>query len=185
MATLYETDRRHARRVVDRAAGVLRRDGPARGRRARELSPKGMAGRSPCSTRIASPTSTTSAAASRRWRTCARTAAIVVMFCAFDGPPKIVRLHGTGRAVLRDDAGVRRAARRASRRTASTACARSSWSTSSGSPTRAGSPSPLMDFVSDRDVLDQSQSAARRTTSSDYAATRNATSIDGLPGLDP
>jgi hypothetical protein len=28
---------------------------------------------------------------------------IVVMFCAFEGPPRIVRLHGTGEAVLRDD----------------------------------------------------------------------------------
>ena len=29
---------------------------------------------------------------------------IVLMFCAFDGPPKIVRLHGRGRTVLRDQA---------------------------------------------------------------------------------
>jgi hypothetical protein len=28
---------------------------------------------------------------------------IVVMFCAFEGPPRIVRLHGRGEAVLRDD----------------------------------------------------------------------------------
>ncbi|HEY5265744.1 MAG TPA: pyridoxamine 5'-phosphate oxidase family protein [Acidimicrobiales bacterium] len=27
---------------------------------------------------------------------------IVIMFCAFVGPPRIVRLHGTGRAVLKD-----------------------------------------------------------------------------------
>src|ERR1700677_2729577 len=27
---------------------------------------------------------------------------IVVMFCAFEGPPRIVRLHGRGRAVLVD-----------------------------------------------------------------------------------
>src|SRR6478609_10097028 len=30
---------------------------------------------------------------------------IVVMFCAFDGAPKIVRLHGRGRALLPDDDG--------------------------------------------------------------------------------
>jgi Pyridoxamine 5'-phosphate oxidase len=29
---------------------------------------------------------------------------IVIMCCAFSGPPKIVRLHGTGRAIPRDDA---------------------------------------------------------------------------------
>ncbi len=28
---------------------------------------------------------------------------IVVMFCAFEGPPRILRLHGTGEAVLEDD----------------------------------------------------------------------------------
>jgi hypothetical protein len=30
---------------------------------------------------------------------------IVLMFCAFEGPPKIVRLHGTGRVVQRDEEG--------------------------------------------------------------------------------
>jgi len=29
---------------------------------------------------------------------------IVVMFCAFSGPPRVVRLHGEGRAVLKDSA---------------------------------------------------------------------------------
>ncbi len=28
---------------------------------------------------------------------------ICVMFCAFEGPPRILRLHGTGEAVLKDD----------------------------------------------------------------------------------
>ena len=28
---------------------------------------------------------------------------VVVMFCAFDGPPRILRLHGRGELVLRDD----------------------------------------------------------------------------------
>jgi hypothetical protein len=28
---------------------------------------------------------------------------IVVMLCAFEGPPQIIRLHGTGEAVFRDD----------------------------------------------------------------------------------
>ena len=30
---------------------------------------------------------------------------ICVMFCAFDGPPRIVRLHGRGEAVPTDDPG--------------------------------------------------------------------------------
>ena len=35
---------------------------------------------------------------------------IVLMFCAFDGPPKIVRLHGRGRVVRPDDREFDRAA---------------------------------------------------------------------------
>src|SRR5471030_75303 len=30
---------------------------------------------------------------------------IVLMFCAFDGPPKILRLHGTGTVLTAQDAG--------------------------------------------------------------------------------
>ncbi len=30
---------------------------------------------------------------------------IIIMFCSFEGPPRIVRLHGRGRAVPRDDPG--------------------------------------------------------------------------------
>ena len=36
---------------------------------------------------------------------------IVIMFCAFDGPPKIVRLHGRGRTVPVGRSVVRRTAR--------------------------------------------------------------------------
>ena len=36
---------------------------------------------------------------------------ICVMFAAFDGPPKIVRLHGPGRVIQQADAGLRRAPR--------------------------------------------------------------------------
>jgi hypothetical protein len=35
---------------------------------------------------------------------------IVLMFCAFEGPPRIVRLHGRGRVVLRDDPDFERVA---------------------------------------------------------------------------
>ena len=37
---------------------------------------------------------------------------ICVMFCSFDGRPKIVRLHGTGRAVFGDDPGFERSSPR-------------------------------------------------------------------------
>lgn len=61
---------------------------------------------------------------------------IVIMLCAFTGPANIVRLHGVGRVVLREDAEF---AALAARFPADPVPGRSSWSTSTGSPTRAGS----------------------------------------------
>ena len=66
---------------------------------------------------------------------------IVVMLCAFEGPPQILRLHGRGEVVLPEDerfddaASTRARVRRP--RPAGVAPRRSSASTSSGSPTRA------------------------------------------------
>lgn len=108
---------------------------------------------------------------------------IVIMCCAFSGPPKIVRLHGRGRVVSADDAGYTELRERF------------------GKPRDLGLRSivvvdldrisdscgfavPLMDFVSDRDVLDRSQQRRTADYFAEYGATRNATSIDGLPGLD-
>ena len=63
---------------------------------------------------------------------------ICLMFCAFDGPPRIVRLHGRGEAVpLGDERFAPLAARFAGRPGARAA---SAW-TWRGWPTRAGSPS--------------------------------------------
>jgi hypothetical protein len=107
---------------------------------------------------------------------------LVVMFCAFSGPPRIVRLHGRGRFVLRDDA-----------RYAAAAAA-------FPSPTPPGDRSvievdvtrisdscgfgvPRMDLVGQRPLL--AQWAARKGPAgiADYQATRNRASVDGLPGL--
>ena len=49
--------------------------------------------------------STSSAAGRRRSRTRAENGRIVVMFCAFDGPPRIVRLHGRAALVPPGDDG--------------------------------------------------------------------------------
>ena len=51
---------------------------------------------------------------------------IVVMFCAFEGPPKIIRLHGVGSVVQQGDDGfAERARRRSTSPTSSAApCAR-------------------------------------------------------------
>ena len=44
---------------------------------------------------------------------------------------------------------------------------------------------PQLEFVGDRDVLDRSQERRPSEYYREYAVSRNATSIDGLPGLLP
>ncbi|WP_326554828.1 pyridoxamine 5'-phosphate oxidase family protein [Micromonospora sp. NBC_01813] len=108
---------------------------------------------------------------------------ITMMFCAFDGPPKIVRLHGRGVVVSRDDprfpelAGV-----------------------FAGSPDQHGARAvivvdvhrvsdscgygvPLMDYQGERDLLIQAHSRRTEDDLVRYRATRNATSIDELPAF--
>jgi hypothetical protein len=107
---------------------------------------------------------------------------IVIMCCAFTGAPKIVRLHGRGRALRPDDDGF--------------AELRPHFGKERDHALRSiivvdvervadscGFSVPLMEFVSDRDVLDRAQERRPAEYYTGYAAARNATSIDGLPGL--
>jgi hypothetical protein len=103
------------------------------------------------------------------------------MCCAFSGAPKIVRLHGRGRAVFPHEADF--------------ADLRSRFPKARDLGLRAivvvdldrisdscGFSVPLMDFVADRDVLDGSHERRDADYFADYGATRNARSVDGLPG---
>jgi hypothetical protein len=107
---------------------------------------------------------------------------IVVMCCAFSGPPKVVRLHGRGRAVLPDDpefAPLRaRFAKQREQGLRSVVVVDLDRISDS-----CGFAVPLMEFVADRDVLDRSQERRDPDYYRGYAVTRNATSIDGLPAL--
>jgi len=107
---------------------------------------------------------------------------IVVMCCAFEGPPKIVRLHGTGRVVLPDNpefAELRRhfAKEREHGQRSIIVVEVERVADSCGYAV------PLMEFAADRDVLDRSQERRAPEYYGEYAVTRNATSIDGLPAL--
>ena len=109
-------------------------------------------------------------------------ARIVIMCCAFSGPPKIVRLHGRGRVVLPGAAGFAelraqfgKARDRGLRSIVVVDLDRISDS--------CGYSVPLLDYVGDRDVLDRSQERRDDTYFAEYAETKNARSIDGLPGL--
>lgn len=105
---------------------------------------------------------------------------VVLMFCAFTGAPKILRLHGRGEVVRPEEpefAGLRahfpaliglRAIIRVDVTRVADSC---------------GFAVPVYDFVAPRDILDQHATKLGPTGLTDYRAKRNAVSIDGLPGL--
>jgi hypothetical protein len=112
---------------------------------------------------------------------------ICVMFCAFEGGPNIVRLHGTGRVVLRDDPGFDAGiavfgAAGAARRPQARAVIVVDVARVSDS---CGYAVPKMALVEERDVLDSWARTRGPEKLVEYRATRNATSLDGLPALHP
>ena len=115
---------------------------------------------------------------------------IVLMFCAFAGPPKIVRLHGQGRVVPEDDPEF--------------AALLPQFSLDGDVQTQArgivvvettriadscGFVVPRMDLVSEREQLmgwaKQQHAKNGEAWKERYVAANNARSIDGLPGYDP
>jgi hypothetical protein len=109
---------------------------------------------------------------------------IVLMWCAFEGPPRIVRVHGTGRVVLPDDeefvrvaAGFDRADGVGVRSVIVVEAVRISDSCGYGVP--------LMAFDSHRPTMDEWSARKGPEGIAEYQAEKNATSLDGLPGLTP
>lgn len=107
---------------------------------------------------------------------------IVVMFCAFEGPPRIVRLHGRGSVVVPGDPGfdallARFPAHPPARAVIRVACQRIADSCGYGVP--------LLEYRGERDQLpawvDRKGPEGLRA----YRAEHNARSIDGLPALEP
>jgi Pyridoxamine 5'-phosphate oxidase len=105
---------------------------------------------------------------------------IVLMFCAFEGPPNIVRLHGRGSVVLPGEPrfdelltafdaplhpGLRSVIEVTVTRVSDT----------------CGFGVPLMAYAGDRDLLPQWAARKSPAELAKYWATRNATSIDGQP----
>lgn len=106
---------------------------------------------------------------------------IVIMLCAFAGPPKIVRLHGTGEVILPETAdwselkssfpgypGIRSIIRVRLTRI-STSC---------------GYSVPRLRYVEERDVLVEWANKKGPEGIAAYQKKNNSRSIDGLPGLD-
>ncbi len=106
---------------------------------------------------------------------------ITVMFCAFEGAPNIVRLHGTGRYVTLADAEF--------------ASYRELFAEHPGArgivvidvhrvSDSCGYAVPLMMHDGDRDLLTRWADNRGDDGLATYRAVKNATSIDGLPALD-
>jgi pyridoxamine 5'-phosphate oxidase-like protein len=115
---------------------------------------------------------------------------IVVMFCAFDGGPKIVRLHGTGAPVQQGDDGFAEALARfditAEQRDAVRSVIEIEVTRVADS---CGFVVPRMDYVGERDQLYRYAENRLRKEGEEavraYVTANNAESIDGLTGLDP
>lgn len=107
---------------------------------------------------------------------------LCVMFCAFDGSPMILRLHGEGDVVEPGDpewrdlrahfAGDPRAAERAIIRLRVARVAES-----------CGFGVPLYDYRGEREQLTQWGDRKGESGVTEYQRAKNAASIDGLPGL--
>jgi hypothetical protein len=107
---------------------------------------------------------------------------ITLMFCAFEGSPRIVRLYGRGRVLERGDdayAELRshfpdlpgaRAVMEVEVDRVSSSC---------------GFGVPLMELVGHREELVESARRKGEAKMAAYRARKNTESIDGLPGLEP
>jgi hypothetical protein len=100
---------------------------------------------------------------------------IVLMFCAFAGPPRIVRLHGRGRVVAQAEAGFEE--RDDARGAILVELDRISDSCGYGVP--------LMQLEGGRPQQPKWAAKHRRDGSFDaYVREKNAVSIDGLPAVE-
>jgi len=104
---------------------------------------------------------------------------IVIMFCAFDGPPKIVRLHGTGEVIYPQDPGFAQPLRAFTPHEGIRALIRVSVTRISDS---CGHGVPLMKFQVRRDLIQKWSAAKGPGGLAEYRASKNRLSIDGLDG---
>jgi Pyridoxamine 5'-phosphate oxidase len=105
---------------------------------------------------------------------------IVLMFCAFAGPPKIVRLHGTGEVVLPGSLGWEALRPHFPDHPGARAIVRVAVARISDS---CGFAVPTYTYQADRDILNRSNGSKSPEELAEYRRKKNTTSLDGLPGL--
>lgn len=106
---------------------------------------------------------------------------IVIMFCAFEDSPKIVRLHGRGVVIAPkdkrfDELSTRFPAKLGTRSFVHVTVTRVSSS--------CGYAVPVLEFRSHRDALDKWANSKGPDKLKDYRMQKNLLSIDGLPAFD-
>ena len=104
---------------------------------------------------------------------------LVIMFCAFEGRPKIVRLHGRGEVIEPSNPEfaslVSSFPSRATRSVIRMDVTRIA--------TSCGFGVPLMSYEGERTELDEWAARKGDAGLADYRAAKNVTSLDGLPGV--
>jgi hypothetical protein len=105
---------------------------------------------------------------------------IVVMFCAFDGAPKIVRLHGRGTVVEKGEPAFDALAARFPSHAGARGVIRIDVTRITDS---CGYAVPLLEYKGDRNQLDLWTDRKGADGLVRYQHEKNAESIDGLPGL--
>lgn len=104
---------------------------------------------------------------------------IVILFCAFEGSPKIVRLHGEGEVVYPADPQFAELIRHFPASPGTRAIIRVNLTRISDS---CGYAVPVFDYVRARDTLERWCDRKGEDELAAYRAEKNAESIDGLPG---
>ncbi len=105
---------------------------------------------------------------------------IVVMFCAYEGAPKIVRLHGRGEVLEPGAAGFAELQAKFPALIGLRTIIRITVTRIADS---CGYAVPFYDFVKPRDVLDKLGEKLGPDGLAEYRGRKNRESIDGLPGL--
>lgn len=104
---------------------------------------------------------------------------IVIMFCAFEGPPQILRLHGRGTSYLYGSSAYQRLAAHLPENPGSRAVIYIQVERIADS---CGYSVPLYQFKTPRDLLDKWATQKGPAGIEAYQAKNNVRSIDGLPG---
>jgi hypothetical protein len=105
---------------------------------------------------------------------------IVLMFCAFDGPPKIVRLHGRSEVLLPGSPAFETLASRFPAHPGPRAIVRAYLTRISDS---CGFGVPRYEYAGDRDALRRWSESRGPEGLRQYRREKNVRSVDDLPGL--